>query len=120
MLRLMRSYACCIADCDVGIAMQVVLQVVDENVARGSKVFERGHVRPSVTTLSQLSVPSMTDLQGPCAAKKFLPISRFRNVNAMLQILVLGFCDSQRDLEVVQKILAQVYGSLHDCLHASL
>ncbi|BDA43260.1 probable ion channel POLLUX at N-terminal half [Coccomyxa sp. Obi] len=45
---------------------QVVLQVVDENVARGSRVFETGH------------------------------------------ILVLGFCDSQRDLEVVQKILSQV------------
>ena len=27
--------------------MQVVLQVVDENVARGSKVFETGHVSPS-------------------------------------------------------------------------
>ena len=25
-----------------------------------------------------------------------------------LQILVLGFCDTQRDLEVVQKILSQV------------
>lgn len=25
-----------------------------------------------------------------------------------MQILVLGFCDSQRDLEVVQKILSQV------------
>ena len=26
-----------------------------------------------------------------------------------LQILVLGFCDTQRDLEVVQKILSQVH-----------
>ena len=25
---------------------QVVLQVVDENVARGSRVFETGHVKP--------------------------------------------------------------------------
>lgn len=31
--------------CDSGFPMQVVLQVVDENVARGSKVFETGHVR---------------------------------------------------------------------------
>jgi hypothetical protein len=30
----------------------------------------------------------------------------------VLQILVLGFCDSQRDLEVVQKILSQVCGAL--------
>ena len=28
---------------------------------------------------------------------------------APAQILVLGFCDSQRDLEVVQKILSQVW-----------
>jgi len=29
-------------------------------------------------------------------------------VHVNVQILVLGFCDSQRDLEVVQKILSQV------------
>ena len=28
--------------------------------------------------------------------------------DCLSQILVLGFCDSQRDLEVVQKILSQV------------
>ena len=35
-----------------------------------------------------------------------------------LQILVLGFCDTQRDLEVVQKILSQVRKPLHHHLHA--
>ena len=35
-----------------------------------------------------------------------------------LQILVLGFCDTQRDLEVVQKILSQVHKPLHHHLHA--
>ena len=37
-----------------------------------------------------------------------------------LQILVLGFCDTQRDLEVVQKILSQVHKPLHHGLHAML
>ena len=37
-----------------------------------------------------------------------------------LQILVLGFCDTQRDLEVVQKILSQVHKPLHRGLHAML
>jgi hypothetical protein len=32
---------------------------------------------------------------------------------ACMQILVLGFCDSQRDLEVVQKILSQVERLFH-------
>lgn len=33
-------------------------------------------------------------------------------VHVSVQILVLGFCDSQRDLEVVQKILSQVTAHL--------
>ena len=37
-----------------------------------------------------------------------------------LQILVLGFCDTQRDLEVVQKILSQVCSPLHHHLRAIL
>ncbi|KAK9845991.1 hypothetical protein WJX81_007900 [Elliptochloris bilobata] len=45
---------------------QVVLQVLDDNVKRGSRVFESNHV------------------------------------------LILGWCDSQRDLEVVQKVVSQL------------
>ena len=42
-VRCVADHHCC--RCDRGLPMQVVLQVVDENVARGSKVFETGHVR---------------------------------------------------------------------------
>eukprot|EP00884_Botryococcus_braunii_P022121 jgi/Botrbrau1/8593/Bobra.0380s0014.1 len=51
---------------------QVVLQVLEENVQRGSRVFETGH------------------------------------------ILVLGWCDTQRDLEMVQKIVQQTCAAFED------
>ena len=83
--------------------MQVVLQVVDENVARGSKVFETGHVSPF--SLKKHSAEGQTHVQQLlCGVRASQPLVRCA---VAVQILVLGFCDSQRDLEVVQKILSQ-------------
>ncbi len=48
-------------------------------------------------------------------ACKFCPLStRLGN----LQILVLGFCDNQRDEELIWKILSQVLSAVC-CLHTS-
>jgi hypothetical protein len=43
---------------------QVVLQVVDENVARGSRVFETGHVRLSFLTFACTTLLGDTGVQG--------------------------------------------------------
>ncbi len=46
--------------------MQVVLQVVDENVARGSKVFETGHVRALTTHNIQFLCPLIALAPSKC------------------------------------------------------
>lgn len=111
---------------------QVVLQVVDENVARGSRVFETGHVSPLHAPLSLLDRPralasSCRQFSSSCSDAAILVATSWWHTRVLTlaaeviahvhclndgvmgaQILVLGFCDSQRDLEVVQKILSQV------------
>ena len=76
---------------------------MDENVARGSKVFETGHVSPS--SMKNHGAEGLTPVrQLQSGVRTIQPLVRCA---VAVQILVLGFCDSQRDLEVVQKILSQ-------------
>ena len=115
-----------------------MLQVLDDNVKRGSRVFESNHVRTAAPApgLAQYSAYACTNLgtssdcmhhllllrrelphtlhvykgvlQGfqPCGPVAGVSEPYFRLTCA--QVLILGWCDSQRDLEVVQKVVSQL------------
>lgn len=90
---------------------QVVLEGLDANVKRGRCVFEEGHVsgapghaqgthKQGLTTCN-LAMPRVRCLGAPFA-------TRLRSAPCPPpQIVLLSWCTSQRDLEVVRKIVAQ-------------
>ncbi len=118
--------------------------MLDDNVKRGSRVFEKGHVRPTPGTPAVPRVrppgPGATmrmagidacpagrsgrskhqhrhGVPGNVTCDKKLSMERAAAVQrarltpapaARAQVLLLGWCDSQRDLEVVQKVVSQL------------
>jgi hypothetical protein len=91
---------------------QVVLEGLDTNVKRGRGVVEHGHVRRAARPAPRRllggsirmchrrpTVPFVCNQRQPITITTASPIAD--------QILILSWCTSQRDLEVVRKVLAQ-------------